>query len=283
MPNVYGLSDILASSDPISSLLSGSLIDSGFENLAVLPSGRAAEDPASLLSSVRFEELTSILRREFDAVIIDGAPTIAGLDSIFLGEHSDGVIIVLNTRHTRLSGLRRSLEGLSDAQGVQILGIVFNRVRLQVTTRYSNYYYRRTSGLKPKRLGREMQNPRTGLRTLSANVMLDPHSNERLFSIPASAMRLGVRKHTIRNWISTGYLVTERHYLRRWVRASTLDKMLEETMKHRTTASSPAIEEEEPVVQVASPNGTGPLPDALRRRDAILGYASQSESPEDQS
>ncbi len=284
MPNIYGLSDILASSDPVAGLLNDAVLDSGYENLAMLPFGRATDDPASLLSGKRFEELTSLLRREFDAVIIDGAPTIAGLDSIFLAEHSDGVVIVVNARQTRQSGLQRSIDGLREGQDVQILGVVFNRVRLQVTTRYSNYYYRQTPGLKPSRFGREMQNPRTGLRSLFANVIRDSHSDERLFSIPASAVRLGVRKRTVRNWIGSGYLVTERHYLRRWVRASTLDKMLEETMGHRTAASNAAaIKEDEPVVEVASVNGANHLSDALRRRDAILGYASQPDSPESKS
>jgi tyrosine-protein kinase Etk/Wzc len=117
MPNVFGLSDILASKEPVPNLVWGALIDSGYNNLTVLTYGRATNDPAALLASRRFSELLDLLRPEFEAIIIDAAPTIAASDATFMGENSDGVVIVVNTRRTRLSALRQGVSA-QDPRGV---------------------------------------------------------------------------------------------------------------------------------------------------------------------
>lgn len=282
MPNIFGLSDILAGTEPVSNLVWGSLIDGGYNNLTVMPYGRATNDPAALVASRRFSEMIDLLRPEFDAIIIDAAPTIAGSDSVFMGENSDGVVIVVNTRRTRLPSLQRTIDSLEEGRDIRILGVIFNRVRIQITARYYNYYYRQTPGLKPSRVMDEMNNPRTGIAVLWANIILDKSSGERLFSIPAAAARLGVRKSTVQDWITQGHLQTERRGFRRWVRKSRLDGMLDETLSRaNATATTPAqagVEEDEALRETENVNGGATVADAISRREAILGYASQPDS-----
>jgi excisionase family DNA binding protein len=201
-----------------------------------------------------------------------------------MGENSDGVVIVVNTRRTRLSALQHSIDSLQEGRNVRILGVIFNRVRIQITTRYYNYYYRQSPGLKPGRVMSEMENPRTGISVLWANIIQDKRSGERMFSITAAASRLGVRKATVQSWISQGHLQAERRGLRRWVRKGALDMMLEETLARASSSSSKTttgqnlVPEEEPVREVENVNGGSTLGDAISRRDAILGFASQPDS-----
>src|SRR5690606_2757119 len=111
-------------------------------------------------------------KARYDMVIFDSAPTIAGQDAVFLGDKSDGVVIVVNARRTTQTAFRRTVASLSEGQHITLLGLVVNRVRLQVTSKYSSSYYRHTPGVSPEQLNRELLKPsRSGL-NLRSNVMV---------------------------------------------------------------------------------------------------------------
>jgi capsular exopolysaccharide synthesis family protein len=278
LPNVFGLSDVLVSNAPLESLLSRALLDSGYENLALLPFGRAEADPAALLGRPRFTEMIEILAQRYDSIVIDAVPTIGGPDAVFLAEASDGIVIVVNTRRTRLTSLRRTVDELTSSPNVNIFGVIFNRVRLQVTTKYNNkYYYRQTVAMNPDRLSREMQKPQSGLAGLRAHIIRDAHG-ERLYSIKASAARLGVKQSTVQNWIATGFLSAERRMLRRWVRESALNNV----MAQRQTVPPPEPESQaSDYDNLNAVNGTHEVPNKLReQRDAILDFAQKPKDGE---
>lgn len=272
LPNLFGLSDILQSNQPLTNLLPDAILDSGHENLAVLPAGRAAADPAALLGRARFTELIELLSHHFDAIIMDAAPTIGGPDAVFLGEASDGVVIVINTRRTRLASLKRTVEELQSGPKVNIYGLVFNRVRLQVTSKYNNTYYRQSSGLlSAERVSREMARPGTGVFAFRRHIITD-RQGEKLFSITACAARLGVKKQTVRNWISSGYIKTERHFLRQWVRESTINDLVQQRMMSATTLTEAGSAPQ----AISTANGNQEVPAHLsNQREAILGFANR--------
>ncbi|HLV34977.1 MAG TPA: polysaccharide biosynthesis tyrosine autokinase [Spirillospora sp.] len=279
LPNVFGLSDILNSDEDIRALLSQAIVDSGYENLALLTSGRAPADPATLLSRPRLAELVNILKRHYDALVIDAAPTIGGPDAIFLGEVSSGVAIIVNARRTRLASLKRAVEELTSGRHVRIYGVIFNRVRLQVTTKYnSSYYYRQSGSLTAEKLNREMAKPGSGLFALRRHIIID-RNGERLFSIDACAARMGVKRRVVRSWTSSGYLPAERRLLRRWIRESAINRMLEQ--RTVTVPPEPQYIPEPVNPSMNSVNGSHEIPSHLReQREAILGYA-QRPKPDD--
>jgi capsular exopolysaccharide synthesis family protein len=272
LPNVYGLSDVLMSNAPLEPDLARGILESGYENLWVLPLGRSESDPAALLSRPRFREMIELLSPRFDAIILDAAPTIGGPDSIFLGEASDGVVIVVNTRRTRLSSLKRSIEELKEGPNVNIYGLIFNRVRLQITSKYNNNYYRQTPTMDPEKLSREIAKPRKNLLGLRSNVIYNKNG-EKLYSIAVCAARLGVKKRTVQGWIDTGYLSAERRFMRQWVPES---KIIELMQSRQTAAPPPAAEVLHPAPAAARNGTTHAMPDQLRaQRDAILDFANQ--------
>src|SRR5690606_33677105 len=260
-------------------LLSQAIVDSGYENLALLTSGRAPADPATLLSRPRLAELVNILKRHYDALVIDAAPTIGGPDAIFLGEVSSGVAIIVNARRTRLASLKRAVEELTSGRHVRIYGVIFNRVRLQVTTKYnSSYYYRQSGSLTAEKLNREMAKPGSGLFALRRHIIID-RNGERLFSIDACAARMGVKRRVVRSWTSSGYLPAERRLLRRWIRESAINRMLEQ--RTVTVPPEPQYIPEPVNPSMNSVNGSHEIPSHLReQREAILGYA-QRPKPDD--
>lgn len=272
LPNMYGLGDILQSNEPLANLLPNVLLDSGYENLNIIPAGRSEADPAALLGRTRLNNLIDLLSKRYDAIFIDAVPTIGGSDSVFLGEISDGVIIIVNARRTRLSSLRRSKDELMAAPNVNILGVVFNRVRLQVTSKYNNTYYRQTPALTPEKLSREMARSGSGLFGMRRHIITTGRG-ERLFSVSACAARLGVKRRTVQGWIETGHLQAESRFMRQWIPESAIDMVLSQritTVEPPTPASG--VSEESP----DSSNGTHGTPGDLRaQREAILDFVSR--------
>lgn len=285
LPNVMGLSDILAGRDDVSLLLSRSILDSGYENLAILPCGRATGDPASLLSGPRLQTLVDILKKQFDIVVFDAVPAIGGPDTAFLAEKSDGVLIVVHAQRTTASGLRRVLQMFQQSGRANVFGVVFNRLPLQVTSGYNRPYYRRQLAISPEHLSREIvASGVKGARfRLNANVNVDKDGN-RLYSLVAAAVQLGVSSDTLNDWVKTGYLKVERHGRRQWVRESEIMQLLERLPRQTVSnmAGLPASSSAPPSAgtvtaelppKVKKPS-SGRIPDLLRgQRDALLAAA----------
>jgi non-specific protein-tyrosine kinase len=285
LPNVLGLSDVLASREDLLPLLSRALVESGYENLTILTSGRATGDPAALLSSPRLVDVLNVLRAQFDAVILDSVPTIGGPDSTFVAEASNGVLIVVHGQRTTRKGLRRTLQMLQQGKKVRILGMAFNRIPLQITSTYHQPYYRRNLAITPEQLNRELlKNGKRGGLRLRSNVSMDSSGN-RWYSLPAAAIQLGLSEATLKGWLKRGSLKAKRRGLRRWVSEAEIQRLVD-TLPHHQLRMLTAFANEE-----AAQNGkrtTGKIPDVLRgKRDAILDYvrepAPQQQPEEDES
>jgi succinoglycan biosynthesis transport protein ExoP len=274
LPNVMGLSDILASRENIEVLLSRALLDSGYENLTVLTSGRSTADPAALVSSPRFAALLNILRDQFDVIVMDSVPTIGGSDSAFMAEVSDGVLIVLHAQRTTHKALKRTLQTLHQAENVNIYGAVFNRIALQTTSSTHQPYYRRTLAISPEKLNQELQkaDQKRGIGSLRRNVIKD-ENGDILYSLPAAAVQLGVTEQNLKGWIEAGYLKAERLNRRMWVRQTEIERMLEQLPR---SSFHPKNE------MAADANGNAAMPDVLRsQRDALLEFAREPVKSDD--
>lgn len=285
LPNVYGISDIILDREPLEDILQDAILDSGYENLALMTSGRLNTDPAALLSRARFPHLIYLLKKQFDMIVMDSAPTIAGVDPIFLAEVSDGVVIVVSARRTTMTGLKRTLTSLREGQDVNILGVVFNRVRLQVTSKYSNTYYQQVPGMKSAKLSQELLNPGKGF-SLRAGV-IENKQGERFYSVAACALRLGVKEKTVREWCRSGYLKSERRLLTRWIRESAIEDLLK-TLPHGVAVTEVPVEDPVPAPALQPVTSTGVstkelnrIPDQLReQRQALLDFVTKPASTE---
>lgn len=105
--------------------------------LQLMPAGAHAGDSVESLSSARMKAIVQYLRSDNDMVVFDSPPTLVVVDPIVLARYADGVVFVVDSRHTRRRDARRAIEALR-ATGAPLLGFAFNRSNTK-QTRYDAY------------------------------------------------------------------------------------------------------------------------------------------------
>ena len=129
------------------------------DNLSIMSSGPLPPNPSELLGSKRMSELIAQLQERCDIVIFDTPPVMSVADATALASQVDGVLLVVDSGHTRRKMARLSYEALA-AVGANVLGIVLNRVSIRGKDASYTYYYPQrkdneqpSSKSKPKRNG----------------------------------------------------------------------------------------------------------------------------------
>jgi non-specific protein-tyrosine kinase len=133
VPNTVGLTNLLLQEDPD---IQQALQPTRVPNLQILTSGPIPPNPSELLGSDRMLRLLERLRGMADLVILDSPPVLAVTDPTVLSSRVDGVVLVVDTGHTRAESLTRAKETLKRG-AAPMLGVVLNRV----TSRAGGYYY----------------------------------------------------------------------------------------------------------------------------------------------
>ena len=133
--NRIGLSSYLIGISSIENAIQ----ETSVENLWLLPSGPHPPNPAELINSKKMEELLEITKSKFDIVFIDTPPVLAVIDPVILCSISDAVVFVLKEGKTNRRPLFKAVDEIKRAKG-QILGIIYNEVRLTKRGYYSPYY-----------------------------------------------------------------------------------------------------------------------------------------------
>ncbi|HEX5609714.1 MAG TPA: P-loop NTPase [Solirubrobacterales bacterium] len=105
--------------------------------LQLLPAGSHTEEAVESLSSRRMGEVVELLQSDNDVVLFDSPPTLVVVDPIVLSRYADGVVFVIDSRHTRRREARRAIEALR-ATGAPLIGFAFNRSSAK-QTRYEAY------------------------------------------------------------------------------------------------------------------------------------------------
>jgi hypothetical protein len=238
-----------------------------------------------LLSKPRLGELIRLLRGQFDAIVMDSVPSIGGPDAAFLAEHSDGVVIIVHAQRSTHRSLYQTLQTLRQGthRTVNIYGVVFNRVSLQLTTTYNQPYYRRNLAIDPEKLNREIlaAGKRSSLLGRNTNVMIDP-SGIRLYSFAAASIQLGVNKETIQGWVRTGAIKAEKRNRHEWISEIEISQLLERLPRHEfPVENTQALPSKKNVTGKLS---SGKLQDFLGgQRDALLASVRDIDADEPKS
>ncbi|WP_010136838.1 GumC family protein [Ochrovirga pacifica] len=96
-------------------------------NLDILFAGAIPPNPTSLLSNQRFEELLSYLKKHYDYIVIDTAPTLLVSDTLIFGRLADTTIYVTRANHTEKNIVEYS-KRLIDEKKLNNVGYVVNGV-----------------------------------------------------------------------------------------------------------------------------------------------------------
>jgi capsular exopolysaccharide synthesis family protein len=105
--------------------------------LQLVPAGSHTEEAVESLSSRRMREVLEFLKADNDVVLFDSPPTLVVVDPVVLSRYADGVVFVIDSRHTRRREARRAIEALR-ATGAPLLGFTFNRSTAK-QSRYDAY------------------------------------------------------------------------------------------------------------------------------------------------
>jgi len=124
----------------------------GSENLYIIPCGPIPPNPAELLSSDIFTNLTESIKEQhfeivdgkFDMIIFDTPPLGSVIDAAIVAAQTDGTILVIKSRSINYKLAQNVKEQLEKANA-SFLGVVLNQVRrkdyqYQYGYRYGNSY-----------------------------------------------------------------------------------------------------------------------------------------------
>ena len=126
-----GLSEILSGKIPCDNrdAINATIRFDKNSRLHLLTAGKNADNPSVLLHSTNFEKLISILRKDFDFILIDSPPLLPVTDGGLIASKADGAVLVIRAGVTRLNQFRGARDALNRV-GANVLGVVLNMIPL---------------------------------------------------------------------------------------------------------------------------------------------------------
>jgi capsular exopolysaccharide synthesis family protein len=116
------------------------ILDTGVENLFVLPCGKIPPNPSELLASDRMPFLISLLKKKFDMLVIDSSPVMPTSDALIVSSLADGVLLINRSGMMNRKMVKKTVEQLNGVKA-NLLGVVLNRVNIKKEG-YYKYYHR---------------------------------------------------------------------------------------------------------------------------------------------
>lgn len=134
LPPVAGLVDVLeGSEDDLSTIIQRTELD----NLTIIPSGRAAANPARLCRSPRLAEVISTLKLSNDFIVLDMAPVLPVADTKTVAKYLDGVVMVVRAGVTPREIVARAIDAVGNDK---VLGVVLNGVETAMPKWLQRYF-----------------------------------------------------------------------------------------------------------------------------------------------
>jgi tyrosine-protein kinase Etk/Wzc len=131
VPVAPGLVEYLSTDAGVDAVVKGT----SAQNLFVLPRGKRANHAPELLISEEMNALVQSARQNFEVVIIDAPPFIAGVDAYALGAAAGSILVVLRQGVSDRK-LAAAKLGILDRLPIRILGAVINGVPTGGTYKY---------------------------------------------------------------------------------------------------------------------------------------------------
>ena len=109
-------------------------------NLHLLAVGPLPPNPTAILTSEKFRQVITKLRKKYDRILIDLPPLLAASDALIASRSSDGIIMVVRSAQSSKYGLKLASENISNS-GIPVVGIVINDITREDSYHYYHYYY----------------------------------------------------------------------------------------------------------------------------------------------
>lgn len=130
-----GLSNVLTATAELQQCIVRSPI---LPSLFILPAGTPPPNPAELLASTNMKDVLTVLREQYDHIVIDTPPTLSVTDAVIVSTCADSVVLVIRSGQTTKQALRRARDLLVRVSA-KTAGVLLNAVDLASPDYY--YYY----------------------------------------------------------------------------------------------------------------------------------------------
>ena len=114
--------------------------DTAIPNLKVISSGFSPKGPGELIDQADLQVIVQELKFYFDFVVIDSPPIIPVSDPLLIGDHVDGVLMVVKAGSTQREVVKRAVNLLRNAS-IKIYGVVLNDYNEVLPYYYKERYY----------------------------------------------------------------------------------------------------------------------------------------------
>ena len=141
-----GLVDVVIKGFPLEEVIQSTSVP----DLHFLPSGLVTPETIGVFTSDHFQEIATNLKERYDVVFMDCPPILGISDAILIAQAVDAAILVVQYKRYPKSVPQLTISALENA-GVNVLGVVFNNVKLSHSDDYYGYnavYYRDSSKMK---------------------------------------------------------------------------------------------------------------------------------------
>jgi cell division septation protein DedD len=112
----------------------------GLDNLHIITSGPVPPNPAELIDSRRLVDFIEEAREEYDMIMFDSPPILSASDAAILGTKVDRVLLVYRVGSVSRGLLKRATAQLEQVK-CNLLGVVLNGMRPDVSPDFQDYYY----------------------------------------------------------------------------------------------------------------------------------------------
>ena len=131
-----GLSDVLVGL----STLDEAILQTKWDCLDILPSGKLPPNPAEILSTQKMRDILKEAEEHYDLVLIDAPPVNIVSDALTLSDAAAGCLFVIRQNYSDDREVRKALKA-AELTRMEVLGFVFYGERLHGTSYYSQRYY----------------------------------------------------------------------------------------------------------------------------------------------
>lgn len=131
-----GLGDYLTEDN---ATLANFIHPTSFEFIDFMPRGKHPNNPASLLSTDKFNNMLVQLAAIYDYIIIDTPPVLAVSDAIIIAQYADKVVMVTRYNYSVEGQLAYAVKQMNKAN-VTVDGIVLNDMVPGIISKYSYHY-----------------------------------------------------------------------------------------------------------------------------------------------
>ncbi|MGT2681848.1 tyrosine-protein kinase [Streptococcus porci] len=120
--------------------LSEAICETNVPNLSIIPAGKTAPNPTTLLQNSNFTSMVDSLKEYYDYIIIDTPPIGLVIDAAIIAQKCDGTIIVTEAGAIKRKFVQKAKEQMEQS-GAAFLGIILNKVDSQLDSygAYGNY------------------------------------------------------------------------------------------------------------------------------------------------